>query len=181
MDPIQIIKKYYQPGSLCFRVLFFHSQAVARMAVEKAKQLDIKESHIDFIREAAMLHDIGILYTSAPEIGCFGDLPYLCHGYRGHNLLLTEGLPRHALVCERHTGTGLTLADIRQFDGLLPERPMEPISLAEKLIAYCDKFFSKDPAHLEEELPFETVLEGILRFGKEKGKIFTEWHSLFNP
>jgi uncharacterized protein len=181
MDPIRIIKKYYPPESLCFRVLLFHSQAVARMAVDKAKHLDINGSDIDFIQEAAMLHDIGISYTSAPEIGCFGDLPYLCHGYMGHNLLLTEGLPRHALVCERHTGTGLTLADIRQLDGLLPERPMEPISLAEKLIAYCDKFFSKDPMHLEEELPFETVLEGILRFGNEKGKIFTQWHSLFNP
>ncbi|TSA34362.1 MAG: phosphohydrolase [Porphyromonadaceae bacterium] len=181
MDPVRIITKYYQPESLSFRILLLHSQAVARKAIEKAKQLNLTGPDIEFIREASMLHDIGIFYTSAPEIGCFGDLPYICHGFKGHNLLLAEGLPKHALVCERHTGTGLTLLDIDRIDGLLPRRPMEPISLAEKLITYCDKFFFKDPMNLEEERPFEEVLEGISKFGEDKSEIFKEWHRQFNP
>lgn len=180
MDPVRIITKYYKPESLSFRTLFIHSQAVARKAVEKAIKLNLTGADIEFIREASILHDIGIFYTSAPDIGCLGDLPYICHGFKGHNLLLAEGLPKHALVCERHTGTGLTLKDIDHLDGLLPRRPMEPISLAEKLIAYCDKFFSKNPMHFEEERPFEAVMEEISRFGKDKAEIFKEWHLQFN-
>lgn len=180
MDPLRIISLYYSPESLSSRILLQHSQAVAEKAVETAIRLEFPASEIEFIREAAMLHDIGIFYTSAPEIGCFGDLPYICHGFKGHNLLVAEGLPRHALVCERHTGTGLTLHDIDKLGGLLPRRPMEPITLAEKLIAYCDKFFSKDPASLEAERPFEAVLEDIRRFGEDKADIFIEWHHQFH-
>ena len=35
---------------------------------------------IEVVEFGGMLHDIGILYTDAPEIGCFGDLPYIAHG-----------------------------------------------------------------------------------------------------
>lgn len=181
MDPVGIIQKYYHYESPAYRFVLLHSQAVSRKAVEKAIQTGFSAQEIEFVSEAAMLHDIGIFYTSAPEIGCHGDLPYVCHGFMGHNLLLKEGLPKHALVCERHTGTGLNWKDIDNLDPLLPRRLMEPISPAEKLIAYCDKFFSKDPFSLEIERDFETALEQISRYGKEKGEIFKEWHHQFNP
>lgn len=180
MDPIRIITKFYKPESLAFKILLIHSQSVTQKAVNLATQLNLTTPEIDFIREAAMLHDIGIFYTSAPEIGCTGNLPYICHGFMGHDLLLGEGLPRHALVCERHTGAGLTLADIDQLNGLLPRRPMEPVTLEEKLIAYCDKFFSKDPLKLQEERPFSEILEGLKRYGEEKANFFVEWHHRFN-
>ncbi|MFA6125999.1 MAG: HD domain-containing protein [Bacteroidales bacterium] len=180
MDPYRIIAKYYQPGSLAFRILQIHSEAVAKKACHIAGKLNFAQTDIEFIREASLLHDIGILFTDAPEIGCFGELPYICHGYKGHDLLLSVGLPKHALVCERHTGAGLTPGDIDKFGGLLPQRQMEPISIEEKVIAYCDKFFSKDSMDLCIEKPFESVLESISRYGEEKGKIFREWHRQFN-
>ena len=164
MDTNLIISKYYPPGSLSFHVLKTHSQAVARKAVKLAGRMNFSDQEMEFIHEASMLHDIGIFYTSATDIGCMGDLPYICHGYKGHDLLLTEGLPLHALVCERHTGTGLTLTDIDKFNGLLPRRPMEPISESEQLIAYCDKFFSKDLKNLEVERSFESALRGITKY-----------------
>lgn len=179
MDPYRIIAKYYQPESLSYRILMGHSQAVAEKAVNTASRLLLDAAEIEFIREASLLHDIGIFYTYAPDIDCHGDLPYICHGFKGHNLLLMEGLPKHALVCERHTGTGLTLEDVDKFDGLLPRRPMVPISTAEKIIAFCDKFFSKDPDRLSEEKSLEEVLEGISKFGEEKAKIFIEWHQQY--
>jgi len=77
MDPLHIISKYYSPGSLASDVLTLHSMSVTAMAVQKAEQLNLPEAEVQFIREAAMLHDIGICLTSAPEIGCFGDLPYM--------------------------------------------------------------------------------------------------------
>ena len=61
-----------------------------------------------------MLHDIGIFLTHAPQIGCHGDKPYICHGYLGRELLEKEGFPRHAIVCETHVGVGLTIADIEK-------------------------------------------------------------------
>jgi uncharacterized protein len=180
MDPIQLITKYYPVEGLAFRILVTHSQAVSDKATQIAKRLGLPDGEIEFIRQASMLHDIGILFTATPELGCYGDLPYICHGFKGHDLLLSEGLPKHALVCERHTGTGLTLTETENFNGLLPVRPMKPVSLAEQIITYCDKFFSKDPAHTDHELPFQLVLEGIRKYGDDKATIFKEWHQQFN-
>jgi uncharacterized protein len=47
-----------------------------------------------FIQEAALLHDIGIFLTNAPKIHCFGDYPYICHGYLGAEILRKEGLDK---------------------------------------------------------------------------------------
>ncbi|MDD4646180.1 MAG: HDIG domain-containing protein [Bacteroidales bacterium] len=181
MNPLQIITKYYQPGSQSYQILLIHSQAVAHLAVERARRLDFPDQETEFIREAALLHDIGIMFTSAPDIGCFGDLPYICHGFKGHDLLLSEGFPEHALVCERHTGTGLTLKDIEQLNGILPYRSMEPVTRAEQLIAYCDKFFSKDPDRLERKLSTGEIVKSLGRFGEDKVEIFKSWHHQFNP
>ena len=59
-----------------------------------------------------MLHDIGIFKCDAAGIQCFGTEPYICHGRIGAELLRSEGFPRHARVCERHTGAGITKAQI---------------------------------------------------------------------
>ncbi len=179
MDTESIIGKYYKHGSLAWQILTRHSNAVVAKAVGIARQQGFTDVQILFIQESASLHDIGIFYTNAPDIGCFGDLPYLCHGFKGHDLLLAEGLPRHALVCERHTGTGLTLADVRGFNGLLPERPMVPVTREEILIAYCDKFFSKDPERLDDEKSFDEAHSSLLRFGADKAAAFEYWHHLF--
>jgi uncharacterized protein len=179
-DPFQLIDKYYTPHSRSHQILSIHSRAVANMAIEKAENLHFPALEIQFIREAAMLHDIGILFTYAPDIGCFGSLPYICHGYKGHDLLLTEGLPDHALVCERHTGTGLTLKDIEKLNGILPLRSMERITKAEQLIAYCDKFFSKDPDRLETKLSIDEIVRSLGRFGEDKVEMFLSWHHQFN-
>jgi len=180
MDPIGLINKYYHSESQALRILLLHSQSVTLKAVSIAVRMKLPSGEIDFIREAAMLHDIGIFFTHAPEIGCTGNLPYICHGYKGHDLLVSEGLPMHALVCERHTGAGLSITDIDRFDGLLPHRPMEPLSRAEKLIAYCDKFFSKDPKNIENEKTFDEAFDSVAKFGDNKGKIFCEWHLMFS-
>ena len=64
-------------------------------------------------------------------------------------MMQAEGYPRHALVCERHTGTGLSLSYIIEQDLPVPHREMLPISLEEQVICFADKFFSK--THLGEE------------------------------
>ena len=53
-----------------------------------------------------------------------GRASYICHGVEGRRMLEAEGLPRHALVCERHTGAGLTVDDIISQRLPLPLRDM---------------------------------------------------------
>lgn len=180
LDSIRILNKYYAGHSLAGQVLLEHSTAVKGKALLIADKLNLSDEEREFISDACMLHDIGILYTHAPEIGCFGELPYISHGYMGHDLLVSEGLPEHALVCERHTGAGITIKDIDYQHLTIPRREMVPISLAEKIIAYSDKFFSKKPTRLSEEKSYEDVLFKIGAHGSDKAAIFAEWHRMFN-
>ncbi len=102
MNALDVIEKYYEAGSTAYVFLVHHSRLVAQKAVEIADSVKGLSPNLQFIEEAAMLHDIGIFYTDAPKIGCYGYKEYLCHGYLGRELLEKEGLPAHALVCERH-------------------------------------------------------------------------------
>ena len=134
---------------------------------------------MEFIEEAALLHDIGIFMTDAPEIGCYGDEDYICHGFLGRDLLEKEGLPVHALVCERHVGVGITVHDVDSLFPMLPRRDMQPVSIEEKIICYADKFFSKrlDALHIEKAL--EDVRLVIKRYGTEKLQRFDEMSEMF--
>src|SRR4030043_1221573 len=124
MDTLRIIKKYYDPKSRAYYLLVHHSKMVTEKALEIAKKLKRLNPDLIFIQEAAMLHDIGVLFTNEPRIGCYGDKPYICHGYLGRELLENEGFPRHAPVCERHVGVGLTQKEIEEKNLPVPGRDM---------------------------------------------------------
>jgi uncharacterized protein len=179
MDPLKIIEKYYRPGSKSYEFLVQHGRSVERKAIEVAERVRHLNPDMSFIEEASLLHDIGIFLTDSPELGCYGDREYICHGYLGREILEKEGLPRHALVCERHVGVGLTVKDIGNGKFPLPKREMLPISLEEQILCFADKFYSKDENSLLEEKPLSKVREIILRYGEDKLKRFDEWLRLF--
>ena len=178
MDYQAIIDKYYPEENELRRILMIHSRSVAD------KALAIAEAHpelpIDkqFVEEAAMLHDIGIFRTNAPSIQCFGTEPYICHGTIGAQLMREEAFPQHALVCERHTGSGLSILEIKRQNLPVPHHDMLPLSLEEKLICYADKFFSK--THLERERTVEQARNSLLKFGEEGIARFDTWIQLFS-
>ena len=130
-----------------------------------------------FIEEAAMLHDIGIIRCNAPGIHCHGTEPYICHGRIGAEMLRGEGLPRHARVCERHTGAGLTRDDIVSQQLPLPQQDFLPETMEEKLVCYADKFFSK--TRPDEEKTLEQAVRSLSKFGDEGVSRFMEWHEMF--
>ncbi|AVM53374.1 uncharacterized protein JN06_00895 [Bacteroides zoogleoformans] len=173
MSPESLIDKYYPEESPLKHILLIHSRAVAH------KALQIAECHPEFsldkafIYEAAMLHDIGIFLTDAAGIHCSGDKPYICHGYLGADLLRSEGYPRHALVCERHTGAGLSLAEIISQNLPVPHREMVPVSLEEQVICFADKFYSK--THLEKEKSIDKARKSLERYGEEGLRRFDHW------
>ncbi len=174
MNPIEIIKKYYKPGSMAYKFLVKHSEAVAKKAVEIAKNCPQFNPDLHFIVEAAMLHDIGIFLTEAQSIDCFGKKPYICHGYLGRELLEKEGLPKHALICERHVGIGVSVQDIKDMKLPIPERDMLPVTVEEQIICLADKFFSKNEEHLTKEKSIEKIRSELSNFGMDKVKRFDE-------
>ena len=181
MDPIKIIQKYYQNDSQVYNILLEHSELVTKKALSIADKVKNLNPDLQFIKEAGMLHDIGIYLTKDLDIGCTGDKPYICHGYLGRELLEKEGYPKHGLVCERHVGVGISIDDIEKFNLLLPSRDMVPLTIEEKLICFADKFYSKrkDENNFREK-SLDEVKKGLLKFGDEKVKIFDEWLELFN-
>ena len=179
MDPLGIIQRHCDLDSKAYYFLVHHGRLVARKALEVAKRSRHLSPDLQFIEEAAMLHDIGILFTNAPKIGCYGHEEYICHGYLGRELLEAEGLPRHGLVCERHVGMGITVGDIRENALPLPERDMLPESIEEKIICFADKFFSKTEHELLREKDLASVRELVRGYGDAKLRTFDEWSRLF--
>ena len=178
MDYQAIIDKYYPEENELRRILMIHSRSVADKALAIAEVHPELPIDKQFVEEAAMLHDIGIFRTNAPSIHCFGTEPYICHGTIGAQLMREEGFPQHALVCERHTGSGLSLLEIERQNLPVPHHDMLPHSLEEKLICYADKFFSK--THLERERTVEQARNSLLKFGEEGIARFDAWIQLFS-
>ena len=177
IDYEKIIDKYYGKESRLRTILTVHSRLVADKALLCARRAAL-DVDMQFVEEAAMLHDIGIIRCDAPDIFCHGSLPYICHGVEGRKILEEEGLPRHALVCERHTGAGLSIDDIRRQNLPLPLRDMTPKSLEEKLVCYADKFYSKS-GDITREKPLEKVILSMQRHGEDTLERFLELHRLF--
>ena len=177
MDTQAIIEKYYTKGTKLYDVYMSHATDVTQKALSIAHKHPELAVDTQFLEEAAMLHDIGIFMTRAPHIHCRGDYPYICHGYLGSDLLKSEGLAKHALVCERHTGTGLSLKVILKRKLPIPHRDMRPQSLEEKIICFADKFFSK--SKLGKEKSLKKIRKQLGRHGKHQIKQFDEWCEMF--
>ena len=177
MNPIDLIEKYYKKDTKAYRILISHSQQVANKAGEVALRVAHLNPDRDFIEEASLLHDIGMVKTRTPQLGCYGQHPYVCHGHLGRHMLEKEGLNRHALVCERHVGVGITREDIIQQHLPIPDREMMPQTVEEQIICYADKFFSKNGDGSEKTV--EEILLKLKSYGSDKVQRFKKWVDLF--
>ena len=177
MNYESIIGKYYKDNTELLDILVRHSRAVAEKALAIAEAHPELKLDRDFIFEAAMVHDIGIIKTDAPDIKCFGTEPYIRHGVLGAEIMRAKGYPRHARVCERHTGAGLSSAEIIAQGLPLPHADLLPETLEEKLICYADKFFSKTT--LDKEKSLEQAERSVAKHGGEGLARFKEMERLF--
>jgi len=173
LDTNSMLKKYFDGESL--ELIVAHGKSVAELALDIGHSLGLADDELIFIEEAAMLHDIGVCRVHAPGIGMSGGSHYIMHGILGRAILEDEGLPRHALVCERHIGVGLNEADIVSQGLPLPIRDMTPQVLTEEIICFSDLFFSKTPGRLSYRKPVQRVREKLAGFGEGKVQIFDTW------
>lgn len=178
MDVLEIIEAHYDPGTPLYDLLIGHSRQVRDKALAVARRVAHLAPDMRFIEEAAWLHDIGIRDTAAERIHCYGSLPYVCHGVVGGQMLNGCGLARHALVCERHVGVGLSRSDILQQQLPLPLKDMRPVTLEETIVCYADKFFSKNRP--DQELTPEDILIQLAPFGSAGVERFRKWHFDFS-
>ena len=178
MDYEQIIDLYYNEDATLRSILVDHSTQVARRALHIADMHPELALDRTFLFEAAMLHDIGIFRCDAPGIHCYGTEPYICHGIMGAEILRNHGLERHARVCERHTGAGITQDDILTQNLPLPLRDYLPETLEEQVICYADKFYSKSrPAGYEKTR--EQAMRSLAKFGSAGVERFRQWAEKF--
>ena len=178
MDVKEIIDRYYPVENELKKIYTIHARCVTELALEMGHRHPELRLDMQFVEEAAMLHDLGIFLTDAPRIYCFGTEPYLCHGYLGAQLLRGLGFERHARVCERHTGTGLSKDAIVANAWNLPVKDFYPETLEEQLICFADKFFSKTK-FLETPRTSAQVVESMAKISD--GAVFKvkEWGGMF--
>ena len=177
MSPFTIIEKYYDPQSAVYRILVEHGRDVAGKAIAIATAHPEMNLDMPFIEEAALLHDIGIIHCNATKIDCYGSYDYICHGHLGADMLRAEGYPRHAFVCERHTGAGISLQMIEAKDLPIPRRDYIPITYEEQLICFADKFFSKTKLH--QEIGIDQIRKSLSKHGEDTIFRFNNWCKLF--
>lgn len=178
MDVKAIIDRYYPVENELKNIYNIHAEKVTSLALEMATRHPELNIDSDFVKEAAMLHDLGIFLTDAPRIYCFGTEPYLCHGYLGAELLRTLGYERHARVCERHTGTGLTKEQVVANGWNLPVKDFVPETIEEQLICFADKFYSKTK-FLETRRTFEQVVDSMSKISAESVEKVNRWAEMF--
>ena len=172
-----IIDRYYKDNDELKDILLRHSKAVADKALAIADTHPELQLDRQFLLEAAMVHDIGIIKTNAPDIKCFGTEPYIRHGLLGAEIMRAEGFPLHARVCEHHTGAGLSLKEIEEQALPLPHIDLLPETLEEKVICYADKFFSK--TKLDREKTLEQAERSVAKHGGEGLQRFKEMEQMF--
>jgi uncharacterized protein len=170
MDALALIARHYAATPDLHRLLVVHSVLVTQKALAIAR--DYLEAHpgaaidLELLTEASLLHDIGIKHCDAPELLCHGTEPYIRHGLLGRQMLEAEGLPRHALFCVRHTGSGIPREEVRAQALPLPDDDYLPVSLEEKILCIADKHYSKSPAKLWREKKRGKIEKGLAKHGE---------------
>ena len=178
----EIIDFFYPVEDDLKKTLLKHSIQVRDKALELAGKTSLALDR-EIVSAGAMLHDIGIKLCHAPGIYCYGELHYLRHGIAGAEMLRSYGRENHvdleafAGICERHTGSGLTAAEIKAQGLPLPETDLIPLTPEEKLVCLADKFFSKSGTM--EEKKFEAVRRSMAKFGTESRDRFDSMWAYF--
>jgi len=110
-----------------------HCMAVSKLAARFAELLsDRYDIDKEFVRTAALLHDIG-RYRDQHPVG---------HGVEGYRLLMDLGYEREAYVCASHTLFGLTSDEAVMFG--LPEQDFIPRTIDESIIPLADALMEID-------------------------------------
>ena len=166
IDYMAIIKKFISEEEQLYQIYLSHVERVADRAVQIAERLGLSKLEQEFIYDASMLHDIGVVEVYAPDIGCNGTLPYIQHLIVGKRILDEEGMPHHGNVALRHCAPQFSMDNIKRRKIPLPEGNYQPQNLYEKIISYSDLFYTKNPYHKSGTRCLEDVFPIVDKYEK---------------
>jgi uncharacterized protein len=173
---ILVLHEKHAPTPEAFDLVYAHCLIVCGVAEQLMAQSSLGLD-ADLVRAGCLLHDIGVyrLYDAA---GKLDHANYLRHGILGYGLLAEEGVPE--AVCRfaaRHTGVGLSPADVVSQRLPLPVADYRAETGEEQLVMYADKFHTKtDPPAFDTAASYARK---IGRFGPDKAAAFESMRELF--
>ena len=172
---ILALHEKHAPTAEAFDLVYAHCLIVCGIAEQLLARSGVGLD-ADVVRAGCLLHDIGVyrLYDSAGELD---HANYVRHGILGYGLLGEEGVPE--AICRfasRHTGVGLSPADVVSQELPLPVADYRAETGKEKLVMYADKFHTKtDPPAF---LSATSYAQQIGRFGQDKAAAFESMREL---
>jgi uncharacterized protein len=163
---IRSLHERYAPSPAVLDLVWTHSLIVRDIAT----QLMPPNTDADLVTVGCLLHDVGVYRLAGDD--------YIRHGILGHELLHNEGFPETLCrFASRHTGVGLTTADIIEQNLPIPPGDYTAQTPEETLVMYADKFHSKtNPPRF---LTARAYAQRIRRFGADKEAAFLSMVSRF--
>jgi uncharacterized protein (TIGR00295 family) len=149
---INLLKKH-SPSKKQFKAVLKHAVVVKNLSLKIAKRIKNKKINNQFLKSAALLHDIGRFVCSSKKNSAF-------HGVEGAKILRKEKLPKHARVAENHLGSGITKSEARRIG--LPAKDYLPETIEEKIICYADSLVFQNTKIKD----LAAVLKRYKKFGK---------------
>ena len=173
---IRALHERLAPGREAFELVWTHCVIVCRIAEQlmDAGGLDVDK---ELVRAGCLLHDVGVyrLYDAAGQLGHAG---YIRHGVLGHELLAKAGYPEALCrFASRHTGVGITRADVLRQELPLPPDDYVAQTPEEALVMYADKFHTKSTP--PSFLTAATYAAEVARFGPDKPAAFLRLRQRF--
>ncbi len=173
---IRALHEKYAPSPEAFELVYTHCEIVCDIA-EQLLSRSASSLNADLVRAGSLLHDIGV-YRLYDANGRLDHSRYVRHGLLGHELLSGEGVPEAiARFCSRHTGVGLTRADVRNQRLPLPVADYLAESGEELIVMYADKFHSKTSPPVF--ITAAAYAASVRRFGDDKEAIFDAMRERF--
>src|SRR5918999_5586594 len=174
---IRALHEKHAPTWAVFEHVYTHCEIVCGIAEQLLARIG-PEVDADLVRAGSLLHDIGVYRLYNTATGARDHTHYIRHGLLGHELLAEEGFaPRLRRFCSRHTGMGLSRADVCDQGLPLPVADYLAESAEERLVMYADKFHSKTaPPTFVTATSYAVA---VRRFGEEKVAFFESLRERF--
>jgi uncharacterized protein len=139
---IRVIHQQNAPSRQLFELVHGHCQVVWQIAQQL---LSARPQPVDpaLVQVGCLIHDLGVYRLVLPS-GEMDSANYLRHGILGAQLLADLGYPPElGRFCSHHIGTGLSRQEIIARQLPIPPADYFPTTVAERLVAYADKFHQK--------------------------------------
>lgn len=169
----EALHKKYARNSTVYDVFYTHCRIVADISLWCAGNTE-EPVDLDVLEAAALLHDIGA-YMLTDQNGKIDKKYYQLHGLLGASLLEDEGVDQKICdIVRSHLLKINTPEIVASINKMMPEYRVKPATVEGKIVAYADRFHSKEPTFNSEKF-LTTFLDKL----PDTKQIYLQWRSVF--